>query len=79
VPVGVRPKSVGISRTGAAGTGSRRNRAATSVHSACSGESAANGAHGSSGSVPTFAASSANVSLVSRDEWFCGWPSVASP
>jgi hypothetical protein len=79
VPRGVCPRSAGTAIGGAAGTGARRSLAAASVQARASGLPAGKRAQGSAKSIPERVASCASCSAVSRDEWFCGWPSVASP
>ena len=68
------PRAVRRPRPGR-GAGGRRSRAQRGRGRAV-GEPAPTGRRCRS---PSRSASSANCSVVSSDEWFCGWPSVARP
>ena len=79
VPVCLRPTdSGGTFGAGTARVAPRLSRRPVAAHSSASGEPGSKDAHGSSGSAPSFAASSRYWSWLSSAEWFAGWPSVGS-
>ncbi|MBB5873508.1 hypothetical protein F4553_006942 [Allocatelliglobosispora scoriae] len=79
VPEGVRPMSLGTVGGVVGATSSRRSFAAVARHTSAAAVPSANRVQGCPGSIPRSAASSANCSTVSSEEWFCGCPCVGSP